>query len=128
MARDFGTDHRYRLIALLRDLHEPDNQEAFHAFRKRVRGQVRAVAYFPEIVDPDEDVTAQLATLTELVERYGTLNDLLTRYAAAHARDDDDEEAELEDQIRDDWRDLRAWQRDADIADVLDDVHDALRR
>ncbi|MEZ4367437.1 MAG: hypothetical protein R2939_14355 [Kofleriaceae bacterium] len=117
----------YDEVLDLRDLHEEDNQEVFHSFRKRIRGQVRAVAYFPELVDPEADVAAQLATLTELVDRYGAVNDLIARYAAAHERDDDDLEDELEDEIRDAWRELRTWQRDADIDDVLDDVHDALR-
>jgi hypothetical protein len=110
----------YADVLDLRDIHKPSNQEKFHAFRKRIRSIARMPGYFPRIVEDGVDLTDALAVVAEAVDLYGALNDKISRYAA-------DPDGDLEDEIRDDWRTLREWQRDHDFDRVLDDIHDAIR-
>ncbi|MDX2093810.1 MAG: hypothetical protein SFX73_38600 [Kofleriaceae bacterium] len=111
----------YDTVLDVRDIHKVENQEVFHDFRKRIRSIGRMPGYFPAIMDPDDDVTEQLALLTEAVTKYGEINDLITKYA--HEPDGD-----LKEEIADEWKALRDWQREHDFDNVLDDLHDAVRR
>jgi hypothetical protein len=111
----------YDDVLAIRKLHLADNQEPFHDFRKRIRSVGRMPGYFPKIMDPDDDVTEQLAVLTDAVDRYGEINDLITRYAA-------DPDGDLADQIAGDWKALREWQATIELDEVVDDIHDAVRK
>lgn len=111
----------------LRELTDPDKQETFHDFRKRVRSTVRVARYFPRIIESGGDPTELLAELDELVLRYGALNDRLLAYRRADDSGDDDEAEDLADEIVDSWRDLRHWQEDQDIDDVLADLRAMVR-
>jgi hypothetical protein len=111
----------YGNVLDLRDIHKPANQVKFHDFRKRIRSIARMPGYFPAIVETDADITAEMAVIADAVDRYGTLNDLITRYAH-------DPSGDLKDQIASDWKDLRDWQKQNDFGTVLDTVHDAIRK
>lgn len=111
----------YPKVLELRDLHKPENQEHFHDFRKRIRSAARMPGYFPTIVEEGTDLTAELAIIADAVDRYGALNDLITRYAH-------DPGGDLKDQIASDWKELRDWQKANDLDEVLDTIHDAIRK
>jgi hypothetical protein len=111
----------YDEVLDVRDLHLEKNQEAFHAFRKRVRGLARLPGYFTGIVKTGSDLTATLVTIADGVERYGALNDKLTAYFhdPSNAR---------KKEIAADWKALRDWQKVVDFGEVIDDLHDAIRK
>jgi hypothetical protein len=103
----------------VREIHKPSNQEKFHDFRKRVRSISRMPGYFPEILA--HPITDELAIVTDAVDRYGTLNDKITRYA-------NDPSHDLADEIAADWKALRDWQKQNHFDDVLAAVRDAIRK
>jgi hypothetical protein len=117
---DLALDDHDRVLAL-RDLHKVANQAAFHDYRKRLRSLARLPGYFPELLDPDDDITAELELLTEAVDRFGALNDLLTRYAA-------DPDGDLKDEIAGEWKALRDWIRDRSLEDALALIDEGVRK
>jgi hypothetical protein len=111
----------YDAVLDLREIYKPSNQEKFHDFRKRIRSISRMPGYFPEIVDTSHAIGDELPILTDGVDRYGTLNDKITRYAHDPSKD-------LADEITADWKALRDWQKQNHFDDVLAELHDAIRK
>lgn len=86
-------------------VNDPDDEERFHDFRKRARGIEKLAAYFPEIFDPSDELTAALLVVEITVDELGAMNDSLVRF---HRLTDPDEEDELADEIDDVWDAFRA--------------------
>jgi len=113
--------------ATIDELTKGDNDVAFHDFRKRLRSALKLTGYFPTIVEPDEDPSAEKAVLEEVVDLYGDINDALVALHRARERNDDDETEALEDEIEERWDALKDWQHDAGVDDALDGLRRAIR-
>jgi hypothetical protein len=103
-------------------LHKTSQQVAFHDFRKRLRSIEKVGGYFPSIFGGAAPPAADFALLVEAVDRYGAINDHLVAYERAVERDDVADADALQDQIADEWDELKAWQKDVDLDDALHDV------
>jgi hypothetical protein len=112
----------------LKHVTDQDDHEEFHDFRKRVRSLVRVARYFPRIIKNGEDPAELLAVLDEVVLRYGDLNDRILAYDRAREEDDEDTVDELGEEIDELWDELRDWQKDADVDDVLRDLRSIVRK
>jgi hypothetical protein len=118
---DRGADD-YASIAHLDEVTSTDDHDAFHDLRKRVRAIVKAVGYFPELLEPG--ATEPLAVATELVDRYGSLNDHITAYDLAKKS----EKKDLAGAIEKEWKDLRKWQKNAHADDQLKELRKRIRK
>ena len=104
----------------LDDLTDTENEEIFHDFRKRVRSVLKLHAEFPQIIA--EEASNQqwiMATLDEMVSRYGDVNDLLIGYHRLVDADKRKKAKKLAKKINKQWDDLRDWQTERQIDDVL---------
>jgi len=70
----------YKDIVDIKDLSKYKDEEAFHDFRKRIRACLQIIGGFDLEVEPD---FAPVLVLTDLVSRYGAINDLLISYHKA---------------------------------------------
>lgn len=112
-----------------------EDGERFHELRKRIR----AVISLPEleelsgILGPEDLESASYTLLTELVDRYGQLNDLIVKYRAFerrwHAAASVEERRRWEQRmaavrarIDGDWREVREWQTEAELRRHLIEV------
>ncbi len=109
----------------LRKLHKDQAQEDFHSFRKQFRATTKLAGYFPQLFT-DQDPKANLPLLIQAVDRYGDVHDKIVAYDLATEKGDDKTADGLIDQISQDWKSLRGWQRDAGVSKAILDRRSAL--
>ncbi|MEX1362083.1 MAG: hypothetical protein AB1Z98_03105 [Nannocystaceae bacterium] len=116
------------LLADLDRIHDARQQASFHDFRLRLRAVHKLATYFPEVVRPREGAQDRLARIIETIDRYGELSDRLGAYARAVDRGRDERARTLRQQIADDWKALRKWQRKSGLGETLQDLRKDLHK
>lgn len=110
------------LLADLDGLHDARQRAPFHDFRRRLRAVHKLATYFPEVVRPREGAKDRLARVAETLDRYRQLSERLGAYTRAVDRGRDERARALRQQIADEWKALRKWQRKSGLGETLQDL------
>jgi hypothetical protein len=109
----------YESVMKISDLLKGDNDIAFHDFRKRVRSITKTCHYFPSLMPASAQSKQVLASLTEIVDAYGMINDDIVRYHRAEEHKKKKTMSALNKKIRNDWEALREKQDDMNVDEIL---------
>lgn len=110
-------------IAHLEEVTAVDDHEHFHDLRKRVRSIVKVLGYYPELREPSAE--APLAVMTELVDRYGSLNDKILAYDLETKKS---KRKKLAEAIEAEWKEVKKWQRKQDVDEQFDRLRKRIRK
>ncbi|TWW09483.1 hypothetical protein E3A20_13870, partial [Planctomyces bekefii] len=100
-------------------LTNPDDETIFHDFRKRARSVLKILGYFPSLLAETEQARTSQQTLSELVLRFGEIEDLIVAYHFAKEKNKDRKARELSQEIKRKWKKLRDWQDESDTVDMF---------
>lgn len=103
------------VLLSLETIHQYENEESFHDFRKRVRSIIRIDMFFPQVKSGDS-ATELLEKVSKIVGKFGDVNDLFLKY---HDTVKEEEKKELEVLINSEWQQLKEKLIDKDIKDLL---------
>lgn len=97
----------------LDDLFKYSDEERFHDFRKGVRTVLKLIDFYPQLFDRT-NANAKLE-LEELVDQFGSINDLLVAYHKASGK----KLKSLKEQIQTQWQQLQEELEETDLDDLL---------
>jgi len=119
---------RYATIQGIDDLFEGNNHDTFHDFRVRVRCLLSIVSYFPSVTAEVRGAGVTERRLTELVDRYGDLNDTIMAADVATSKGQKSRAEQLRRQISQEWSEIKDWQTNLRIKGQLGVYADRLRQ
>lgn len=103
------------VLLSLETIHQYENEESFHDFRKRVRSIIRIDMFFPQVKAGDNSGEL-LEKVSKLVGKFGDVNDLFLKY---HDNISEEEKKELEELINSEWQKLKQLLIDRDMKNLL---------
>ncbi len=106
----------------LKHLTDEENAVSFHDFRKRVRSIVKILANYPEVLKAPASTQSAVTLLTELVDRYGEINDRIVAHEEAKRASKNRRAEELAEEITSLWKETKAWQRTLGVPQLLEQL------
>lgn len=115
------TQKRYYDVLEINDVFDHKSQETFHDFRKQLRYIVKTEKYFTDLL-PERIIKGEsFETLKKTVEKYGDLNDFITKQSyllaklshsnSNHAMEHIVDLLKTKENIKSSWEALLDWQR-----------------
>ena len=114
----------YEIVREIKDPGKDEKRiEVYHNFRKRIRSALKIIQYFDEF--PQEFSNQDLQTLSLLVSQYGAISDMIAKLELLDEKKDQKKIEALHQKIKDQWKDIRAWEKSQNIGQVLTDIQRA---
>ncbi|MCR9203625.1 MAG: hypothetical protein NXH75_03545 [Halobacteriovoraceae bacterium] len=95
------------------------NEETFHDWRKGLRNVLKLHAFFPGVREILVNSREDLNTLELAIDKFGDLNDLLVVY---HKKGSN----KIKKQVNKEWKVLKEWLKNQEMAEVLSNLSDAI--
>ncbi len=97
----------------------------YHDFRKRIRSALKIIQYFDEFSQQFPSET--LESLSLLVGQYGEISDLIVKLELLDKKQDQKKIEKLHQKIKNQWKNIQAWEKSNNISQVLNDAQRAVQ-